>query len=204
VSNDCMRLTRLSLRIVFPTVAAVLFALLSFASTRQTHIIDLEGREHTSNNTDVSWGAEPVDIGTPADVLLLAFNLPALIALLPLSPLAYWVESEMVLRIAWGVAAVGQWFLIGRYFDTRRGLLSAGEPSRSVLLNKVLFGITMVAGGIAFGAGLVRAAAGHHSFWAMAMDACFVFWGLVLVIAALRWRASSSWAQQLFNSLRVS
>jgi len=200
---DCMSVKGLSLRIAFPTVAAILFTLLSLATTRQTHIIDLEGWEHASN-TDVSWGAEPVDIGTPTDVLLLAFNLPALIALFPLSPLAYWVDSEMVLRTAWGVAAVGQWFLIGRYLDSRRGLLSAGEPSRRVLLNKMLFDITMVAGGIAFGAGLVRAAAGHHSFWAMAMDACFVFWGSVLVIAALRWRASSSWAQQHFNSLRLS
>jgi len=196
-------LKSLSLRIVFPIVAAVLFAILSFSTTRQTHIIDLEGWEHTSN-TDVSWGAEPVDIGTPADVLLLAFNLPALIALLPLSPLAYWVDSEMVLRTAWGVAAVGQWFLIGRYFDTRRGLLSAGEPSRRVLLNKLLFGITMVAGGLALGTGLVRAAAGHHSFWAVAMDASFVFWGLVLGIAGLRWRASSSWAREHSNSLHLS
>ena len=90
-------------------MAAILFTLLSLATTRQTHIIDLEGWEHASN-TDVSWGTKPVDIGTPADVLLLAFNLPALIALLPLSPLAYWVDSEMVLRTAWGLATVGQWF----------------------------------------------------------------------------------------------
>jgi hypothetical protein len=198
-----MSAKRLSLRIVFPTVAAILFTLLSLVTTRQTHIIDLEGWEHAST-TDVSWGAEPVDIGTPADVLLLAFNLPALIALLPLSPLAYWVDSVMVLRTAWGVAAVGQWFLIGRYLDSRRGLLSTGEPFRRVLLNKVLFGTTMVAGGLAFGAGLVRAVAGHQSFWAVAMDASFVFWGLVLIIAALRWRALSSWARQDFNSLHLS
>jgi len=184
-------------------VAAILFTLLSLATTRQTHIIDLEGWEHASN-TDVSWGTKPVDIGTPADVLLLAFNLPALIALLPLSPLAYWVDSEMVLRTAWGLATVGQWFLIGRYLDSRRGLLSTGEPFRRVLLNKVLFGISMIAGAFALGAGLVRATAGHHSVWAMAMDASFVFWGLVLVIAALRWRASSSRAQQHFDSLRLS
>jgi hypothetical protein len=36
------------------------------------------------------------------------------------------------------------------------------------------------------------------------MDASFVFWGLVLVTAALRWRASSSWAREHFNSLRLS
>ncbi|HEX7680628.1 MAG TPA: hypothetical protein VF713_21015, partial [Thermoanaerobaculia bacterium] len=196
-------LKRLPLRIAFPIVAAGLFAILSYATTRQTHIIDLEGWEHTSN-TDISWGPEPVDIGTPADVSLLALNLPALIALLPLLPLTYWVDSEIVLRTAWGVGAIGQWFLIGRYFDIRRGLLTAGEPSRRVLLNKVLFGITMVAGGVAFGTGLVRAAAGHHSFWSVATDASFVFWGLVLVIAALRWRSSSSWAREHFNSLHLS
>lgn len=194
---------RLALRIAFPILSAILFAILSFATTRQTHIIDLEGWEHTSN-THISWGVEPVDIGTPADVLLLTLNLPALIALLPLSPFAFWVDSEIVLRTAWGLAAVGQWFLIGRYFNVRRGLLFAGEPSRRVWVNKVLFGIAMVAGGLIFGTGLVRAAAGHHSLWAVAMDASFVFWGLVLVIATLRWRASSSWVRENSNSLRLS
>ncbi len=192
---------RLSLRILFPIVAAVLFALLSFAGTRQPHIID----SGQSCDNGVCWGVDPVDIGTPADILLLAFNLPALIALLPLSPLVYWVDSGMVLRTAWGVAAVGQWFLIGRYFDTRRGLLSAGEPSRRVLLNRVWFGITMIAGALTFGLGLFGAiAAPPHSLWAVAMDATFVFWGLVFVVAALRWRASSSWGRQRFNSLHLS
>lgn len=190
---------RLSLRIVFPILAAVLFAILSFAATRQTHVIDLEGWGHSS-----TWGAEPVDIGTPADVLLVYFNLPALIALLPLLPLTYWIDSEMVLRTAWGLGAVGQWYLIGRYFDTRRGLLLAGEPSRRVLLNKVLFGIAMIAGSLVGGVGLFRAAAGHHSFWGVAVDAGFVFWGMVLVLAALRWRSSSSWAREHLNSLRLS
>jgi len=188
---------------VFPILAAALFAILSFAATRQNHVVDLEGWEHSSD-TKISWGQEPVDIGPPAEVVLLAFNLPALIALLPLFPLAYWVDSEMVLRTAWGLGAVAQWFLIGRYFDSRRGLLSTSEPSRRVLLKRVLVSITMVAGGLAFGAGLFRAAAGHHNLWAVAMDASFVFWGLVLVVVALRWRASSSWAQEHFTSLRLS
>ena len=194
---------RVSLRIVFPILAAVLFAILSFAATRQNHVVDLEGWGHSSD-TKIPWGPEPVDIGPPADVVLLAFNLPSLIALLPLLPLTYWVDSEMVLRTAWGLGAVAQWFLIGRYFDTRRGLLSTGEPSRRVLLKKILVGITMVAGGLAFGVGLFRAAAGHHSFWAVAIDASFVFWGLVLVVVALRWRSSSSWAEEHLSSLRLS
>ena len=91
---------RLSLRIVFPILAAVLCAILSFAATRQTHVFDIESWGHSSG-TEVGWGEEPVDIGTPADVLLLAFNLSALIALLPLLPLTYWVDSEIVLRTAW-------------------------------------------------------------------------------------------------------
>jgi hypothetical protein len=84
--------------------------MLCFIATRQSGIIELGGWGASSK--DLS-GTEPVDIGTPADVLLLAFNLPALIALLPLFPLTFWIESEFVLRSAWGLAAVGQWFLIG-------------------------------------------------------------------------------------------
>ncbi len=145
-----------------------------------------------------------MDIGTPADVLLLAFNLPALISLLPLLPLTYWVESETVLRTAWGLAAVGQWFLIGRYFDIQRGILSAREPNRHILLKKLLFAITMAAGALVLGFGLFDAAGGHHAYWVMGMDASFVFWGLVFVIAALRWRSSSSWAQEHLDSLRLS
>jgi hypothetical protein len=136
--------------------------------------------------------------------LLLAFNLPALIALLPLSPLGHWVDSEIALRTAWGVAAVGQWFLVGCFFDVRRGLLRAGEPSRRVLLNKVLFGIAMAVGGLAAGAGLFGAAKGHDSLWGEAMDASFAFWGLAFVIVALRWRSSSFWAHEHFSSFRLS
>jgi hypothetical protein len=196
-------LKRLPLRLVSPIFAAVLFAILSFAATRQTHVVDLEGWGPRSGG-EVAWDAEPLDIGTPADILLLAFNLPALIALLPLLPLTYWVDSEIVLRGAWGLGAVGQWFLIGSYFDMRRGLLPAGKPRDWRLLSTMGSGITMVAGGLAFGVGLFRAVAGHDSFWAVTMDASFVFWGIVLVVVALRWRSSSSRARKHFNSLRLS
>ena len=188
---------------MFPILAAVLFAILSFAATRQAHVVDIEGWGHSSG-TEVAWGEEPVDIGTPADVLLLAFNLPALIALLPLLPLTYWVDSEMVLRTAWGLGAIGQWFLIGRYFDARRGLLPAGEPSHRVLLSKALFGITMAVGSLVAAVGLFRAVVGHHSIWGVAIDASFVLWGMVLVIVVLRWRSSSSWAREDVNSLHLS
>ena len=181
---------RLSFRILLPTVAAGLFLMLCFAATRQSHVIDLEGWGHSSEDT-IAWGAEPADIGTPADVLLLAFNLPALIALLPLLPLAYWVESEIVLRVAWGLAAIGQWFLIGRYFDFRRRL-SNSEPSLSLPLKKILFSVTLVAGSLAFGLGVYSVAQGHSSPWAIGMAASCVFWGLVLVIFAFRWRSSSA------------
>ena len=164
--------------------------MLCFAATRQSHVIDLEGWGRSSETT-IAWGAEPVDIGTPADVLLLAFNLPALIALLPLLPLSYWVESEIVLRVAWGLAAIGQWFFIGRYFDFRRRL-SNSEPSLSLPLKKILFSVTLVAGSLAFGLGAYSVAQGHSSPWAIGMAASCVFWGLVLVIFAFRWRSSSA------------
>lgn len=149
-------------------------------------------------------GTEPVDIGTPADVLLLAINLPALIALLPLMPLTYWIESEFVLRGAWCLATVGQWFLIGRYFDIRRGLLPAGQPTLPLRLKKVLFNITMVTGALALGAGLYSVAAGHTSIWGIGMAASLVFWGFTLLVFALRWRASSAWARDHSNFLRLS
>jgi hypothetical protein len=90
--------------------------MLCFLATQQSSIIELAGWGASSKDL-IASGTEPVDIGMPADVLLLAFNLPALMALLPLFPLTFWIESEFVLRSAWGLAAVGQWFLIGRYFD---------------------------------------------------------------------------------------
>ncbi len=190
---------RLPLRIVFPILAAVLFAILSFVNTRQFHVIESQGWGHYEG-----WGRDPEDIGTPANILLVAFNLPALIALLPLAPLTYWVEidSEMVVRAVWGLGAVGQWFLIGSYLDTRRGLLSACKPIRRVWINKGLFGIAMVTGGAVTGFGIFTAVEAPHSAWGFLMDASFVFWGLVFVIVALRWRSNSSWVRE-DDSLRL-
>ena len=194
IASKDIALKRLPLRIAFPILASVLFVILSFVNTRQFHVIELHQ----------AWGQGPVDIGTPANILLVAFNLPALIALLPLVPLTYWVEidSEMVVRAVWGLSAVGQWFLIGRYLDTRRGLLSACKPIRRVSINRVLFGIAMLTGGAVTGFGIFTAVEGPQSAWGFLMDASFVFWGLVFVIAALRWRSNSSWARE-DDSLRL-
>jgi hypothetical protein len=145
-----------------------------------------------------------VDIGTPADVLLLAFNLPALIALLPLSPLAYWIQSEVALRSAWGLASVGQWFLIGRYFDVRSGLLAEREWGLKLPLKKTLFWGAVVAGALALGAGVYSVGAGYSSSWAFIQDATFVFWGIALLIVAFRWRSSSAWSEDRINSLGLS
>jgi len=180
-----------------------LFALLSVASLRQKHIIDRAGWEKFSDH-QIAWGDEPVDIGTPADILLLVFNLPALIALLPLSPLTYWVDSEIVLRTAWGLGAVGQWFLIGRYWDTHRGLVPAWSPGSHVLLYRTLFGAMMAVGSVAAGLGVFGEASGHHSPWGIVSDASFVFWGIIFVMLALRWRSSSSWPRERFDSLGLS
>jgi hypothetical protein len=196
-------LRRLSLRIALPVVAGLLFVTLCFVANRQSGIIELPGWGASSKDALAS-GTEPVDIGTPADVLLLAINLPALIALLPLLPLTYWIESEFVLRGAWCLAAVGQWFLIGRYFDVRRGLLPAGQPTLPLWLKKALFNITMVAGALALGAGVYSVAAGHTSIWGIGMAASLAFWGITLLVFALRWRASSAWASDNFNFIRLS
>jgi hypothetical protein len=195
-------LRRLSLRIALPIVAGLLFVMLCFLATRQLGIIEL-GKWGSSSKDAIAWGTEPVDIGTPADIFLLAFNLPALIALFPLLPLTFWIESEFVLRGAWGLAAVGQWFLIGRYFDIRRGLLPVGQPSSPLWFKKILFNITMVAGALSLGMGLYSVA-GRSSIWGIGMSASFVFWGLTLLIVALRWRASSAWTSDHFNFLRLS
>ena len=200
--DEVALLKRLSLRIALPIVAGLLFVMLCFVATRQSGIVEL-GDWGSPSRDAVAWGTEPVDIGTPADVLLLAFNLPALIALFPLLPLTYWIESEFVLRGAWGLAAVGQWFLIGRYFDIRRGLLPTGQPSLPPWLKKILFNITMVAGALSLGMGLYSVA-GHSSIWGIGMAASFVFWGFTLLIFALRWRASSAWTSDHFNFLRLS
>ncbi len=109
-----------------------------------------------------------------------------------------------MLRTAWGLSAVGQWFLIGRYLDARRGLVPPWGPNRHVWLNKALFGVTTAAGSVIAGAGLFGEASGHHSFWGVAIDTSFVFWGIVLVFLAFRWRSSWSWAGEHFNSLGLS
>jgi hypothetical protein len=158
--------------------------MLSFATRRQQHIIDLPGWEKVSDH-EIAWGEEPVDIGTPADILLLAFYLPAIVALLPLLPLTYWIDSEIVLRTAWGLSASGQWFLIGRYWNTRRGLLPA-------------------VGSVAAGLDIFGEASGHHNPWGVSRDASFVFWGIIFVILALRWRSSSSWPREQLNSPGLS
>ncbi len=192
---------RLSLRIVLPILAGLLFVMLCFVAARQSGIIELGRRGGVAQVG--GWEAEPCDIGTPADILLLGFNLPTLIALFPLIPLTYWIESEIVLRSAWGLAAVGQWFFIGRYFDIRRGLLPTDEPRLPVWLKKISFSMIMVAGSFALAMGLYSIA-GFSTLWGIGMAASFVFWGLTLVIFALRWRASSAWASDHFNFLRLS
>jgi hypothetical protein len=193
----------ISLRILLPIAAGMLFAVLCVAGIRQNHVIDIPGWSHPVGNT-VRWGEEPTDIGTPGDVLLMALNLPALIALFPLSPLAYWIESEIVLRIAWGLASVGQWYLIGRYFDIRRGLVARSEWNLKLSLKKVVFIAAMVVGAIALGTGGSSIALGHSSPWAFGWDTCFVFWGMVFLIVALRWRSSSAWSKDRIDSLGLS
>ena len=193
----------ISLRVFLPIAAGVSFAALCIAGTRQNHVIDIPGWSHSVGNT-VRWGEEPTDIGTPGDVLLLALNFPALIALLPLSPLAYWIESEIVLRIAWGLAAVGQWYLIGRYFDIRRGLVARNEWNLKLSLKKLVFNAAMVAGAIALGMGSFSIAVGHSSPWAFVWDTGFVLWGLAFLIVALRWRSSSAWSRDRIDTLGLS
>ena len=194
---------KLPLRALLPILAAVSFVILSFATTLQTHIIETQGWTPSSSSA-IGWGPEPIDIGPPADILLIVLNLPALIALFPLIPLTYWIDSETVLRSAWGFAAVGQWFLIGRYLDARRGLNRDSGRGGRVLLNKVLFGIAMVVGAPIAVMGFVSAASGHCGVWGFAMYASFAFWGSVAVIGALRWRSTSSWAREHLNSLDLS
>jgi len=148
-------LKRLPLRVLLPTLAAIAFAALSFATTIQNQVIEIESQPPTSNGA-IGWGEEPTDIGTPADALLLVLGFPALIALIPLGPLGYWVDfSEPVLRTGWGLAVVGQWWLIGRYFDVQRGLLSHSQVGKFVWLDKMLFGAAMLVGAPTAVAGLL-------------------------------------------------
>jgi len=188
-------LKRLPLRVFFPVLAGLLFAIQCFAATRENHILDVTGWTRSGLE-------EPVDIGTAADVLLLTFNLPALICLLPLLPLTYWIESELVLRTAWGLAAVVQWFLIGRYFDLRRRTPQARREGHGLLLKKVGFAVAMTTGAMTLGYGLFNGAQGHYTLWAFVMDAGFIAWGLIFVIASLRWR--SAWAREDSVSLHLS
>lgn len=181
------------LRVLFPVVAGLLFAILCFAATRENHILDVAGWTHSG------W-EEPIDLGTPADALLLTLNLPALLCLLPLLPLTYWIESELVLRSAWGLAAIAQWFLVGRYFD-RRALPVRGE-GHGLLRKKLVFAMAMTGGAMTLGYGLFDAGEGHYTLWAFVMDAGFIGWGLMFVIAALRWR--SAWARHDSLSLHLS
>jgi hypothetical protein len=187
----------LSLRAQLPILAAVAFAILSFATTIQPHVIEVDSRTPSSNGA-IGWGEGPTDIGTPADVLLLVLGFPALIALIPMSPLGYWFDfSEPVLRTAWGLAVVAQWLLIGRCFDVQRGLLPRSQPCGHSWRDKLLFGTAMVVGAPAAVAGLFGLLActlDHLSIWSFVIYAGMALWGSAGVIGALRWRSSSAWA----------
>jgi len=191
---------RFSLRIALPILAAILFGVLSFAATRQSHVIDWGGGDSSDFEGDSRF---PSDIGTPADTLLLAFYLPALIALLPLLPLSYWINSELVLRAAWCLSAIGQWFLIGWYFDIRRGLLPAGKPSDRTWLNRMLFRGPMILGSFVGASGLFDVVSGYHGSWGLVRPVGFIFWGIVLVVGALRWRSSLSESDWQSGPLRI-
>ena len=79
---------KVPLRVLLPILAAVAFIILSFATTIQSHVIETDNRVPSSNGA-IGWGEGPSDIGTPADALFLLLGFPALIALIPLSPLPY-------------------------------------------------------------------------------------------------------------------
>lgn len=188
------------LRILLPIAAGVSFTAFCFAAARENHVIDISGWNHSSGNM-LGWGQEPTDIGAPCDTLLLAINLPALIALLPLLPLGYWIQSEVLARTAWGLASIGQWYLIGRYFDVSRGLLAQSEWKVGLRFKKVLFSVSMTAGAITLVAGSFSIAAGHSSPWAFLWDISLAFWGIALMTLALRWRSSSAWSGDRIDSL---
>jgi len=106
-----------------------------------------------------------------------------------------------VLRTAWGLASVAQWFLIGRYFDTRRGVLPKSECNLKPPLKKLLFVGTMVAGAVAFCTGVYSVALGHSNAWAFIPGASMVFWGMTLLLFALQWRSSPEWSVDRLDSL---
>ena len=198
---------KLPLRVPLPILAAVAFAILSFATTIQAHVIEIRYPTPSPHGA-IGWGEGPTDIGTPADALLLALDFPALIVLIPLSPLAYWADfSETALRTAWGLAVVGQWLLIGRYFDVQRGLLWRSPPVRRVWLDKLLFGTAMVVGALMAVAGLLSLLGcilDHLGVWSFVIYAGMTFWGSAAVMGTLRWRSSSSWAAPDLDSIHLS
>jgi hypothetical protein len=196
-------LKKLPLRAVLAIAAAISFAALCVIGARQTHVIDFPDWSNPAEHT-LGWGEEPTDIGPPADILLLALNLPALIALLPLLPLTEWIQSETVLRTAWGIASVGQWFLIGRYLDIRRGLVAEGHWKIRLLIKRILFFAAMVGGALALIEGLYSGVSGHSSGWAFVADVGMVFWGMTFLIFALRWRASFGSSIDRIDSLGLS
>jgi len=64
-----------------------------------------------------------------------------------------------------------------------------------------VFIAAMVAGAFALGMGGFSIAVGHSSPWAFVWDTAFVFWGMVFLIVALRWRSSSAWSRDRIDSL---
>jgi hypothetical protein len=120
-------------------------------------------------------------------------------------PIIICVDSEPVWRTAWGLFAVAQWFFIGRYFDVRRGLCASRGLSRPLpsWFNQISFVTTMLVGAFIAGMGIAAELGGHRSFWAIAQDAGFLFWGLLFVVAALRRRSQLS-AREPTSLLRLS
>jgi len=147
------------------------------------HPAEWDGRRGTSGTVCRKPPAvgelDSVDIGTPADSLLLVFNLSAFMALLASFPLTYWMNPNLCFAAQWGLIAVGPWFLVGRYFDIRRGLVAVGKPKLPTWLRKVLFSTTMV------GEALAR----HGSVFAASVTAPH---------RELEWRPVSSSADSYF------
>ena len=114
---------------------------------------------------------------------------------------------DTVLRTAWGLAVVGQWLLIGRTFDVRRGLLSRSHPGERIWLDKLLFGTAMVVGApLAVGGplGLLASILDHLGVWSFVIYSGMTFWGSAAVMGALRWRSSSSWAAPGLDAIHLS
>lgn len=194
-------------RIVLPIVAGIFFVTLSWVSFHSRPVVDQPGWGNPETAVVIIDDDAPEDIGPPSDLVLIALNLPAgVVAVISFLPLVFLADfhNEMVLRTLWGLAAVGQWFLIGRFFDGRRGQLSVRRPSRQFLIRKALFFAMMVVGSFLVGFGIYAETLGHSSLWAVAMFASFAFWGILLVVAALRWRSSSASARERDDTLSLS